>query len=422
VFEAFVTQLYTGPGHRYVSFSPTILFIALIPRLLSLYGISAIKMTNWENHSRQTSYDYSLTIKTFALSGLVAYSGLALSAFVYIPFHQQVMAVVHDAIFSTSYHKANIFEASILKGQSKVNPNRLQDQMFAFTVTNQIINFFVEVVLPVGLRKAHDVKANGFQGKKKRVGFDDQTDGLKEEREFLDTVRHQVALPAYTLFGDYNEMATQFGYVAMWSTIWPLAPLMAFLNNWFEARGDAFKIVRSCRRPLSQRAESIGPWLEALGFISWMSALSNSALVYMFEPRVTSEHSTLGGQRVGTMLDATTASANVTTAESLKAASGFNYRSILLPALMIALSSSHAYILVRLVIRHLIRRAVWKGSKEERQAREADIEIKRLYIRNLVSSTESGESQTLALEKTPDAVFWERDDGESELHAITKDM
>jgi anoctamin-10 len=153
-----------------------------------------------------------------------------------------------------------------------------------------------------------------------------------------------------------------------------------------------------------------------------MSALSNSALVYMFEPRVTSEHSTLGGQRVGTMLDATTANANATTAESLKAASGFNYRSILLPALMIALSSSHAYILVRLVIRHLIRRAVWKGSKEERQAREADVEIKRLYIRSLVSSTESGQGQTLASEKTPDAAFWERDDGESELHAITKDM
>lgn len=312
-------------------------------------------------------------------------------------------------------------ESSVMKAQSKVNPNRLQDQMFAFTVTNQIINFFVEVVLPVVLRKAHDVKANGFHGKKKRVGFDDQLDGPKEEREFLDNVRHQVALPHYTLFGDYNEMATQFGYVTMWSTIWPLAPLMAFLNNWFEARGDAFKIVRSCRRPLPQRTETIGPWLEALGFISWMAALSNSALVYMFEPRLTPEQSTLGGQRVGTMLDATTAKANATTAESLKAAGAFNYRSILLPALMIALSSSHAYILVRLVIRHLIRRAVWKGSKEERQAKESDVEVKRLYIRNLVSSTPGIDDQTLSSD-TPDAAFWERDDGGSELQAITKDQ
>jgi len=380
-------------------------------------------MTNWENHSRQTSYDYSLTIKTFTLSALVAYSGLALSAFVYIPFHQQVMTLVHDAVFSNSFHKTDGFmETNILKAQSKVNPNRLQDQMFAFTVTNQIINFFVEVVLPVVLRKAHDVKANGFQGKKKRVGFDDQLDGPREEREFLDNVRHEVALPAYSIFGDYNEMATQFGYVAMWSTIWPLAPLMAFLNNWFEARGDAFKIVRSCRRPLPQRTETIGPWLEAMGLISWMAALTNSALVYMFEPRVTSEQSALGGQRVGTMLDATTIEANSTSGESLKAAGMFNYRSILLPALMIALSSSHAYILVRLVIRHLVRRVVWKGSKEERQAKESDVEVKRLYIRNLVSSTEGGDEEALSSEKSLDAAFWERDDGGSELQAITKDL
>jgi hypothetical protein len=139
VFEAFVTQLYTGPGHRFVSFSPTVLFIALIPRLLSLYGSSAIKMTNWENHSRQSTYDYSLTIKTFTLSALVAYSGLALSAFVYIPFHEQVMTVVHNAIFATkSYHKTDSFmEANVMKARSKVNPNRLQDQMFAFTVSHQ---------------------------------------------------------------------------------------------------------------------------------------------------------------------------------------------------------------------------------------------------------------------------------------------
>ena len=153
-----------------------------------------------------------------------------------------------------------------------------------------------------------------------------------------------------------------------------------------------------------------------------MAALTNSALVYMFEPRVTSEQSALGGQRVGTMLDATTVEANSTSGESLKAAGVFNYRSILLPAFMIALSSSHAYILARLVIRHLIRRAVWKGSKEERQAKESDVEVKRLYIRGLVSSTEDGDEKALSSEKSLDATFWGRDDGGSELRAITKDL
>ena len=46
----------------------------------------------------------------------------------------------------------------------------------------------------------------------------------KEDREFMERVRREVALPEYTLFADYSEMVTQFGYVALWSTIWPLAP------------------------------------------------------------------------------------------------------------------------------------------------------------------------------------------------------
>jgi len=214
-----------------------------------------------------------------------------------------------------------------------------------------------------------------------------------------------VALAEYSLFGDYNEMTTQFGYVAMWSTIWPLAPLMAFLNNWFEARGDAFKIVRSCRRPLPQRAETIGPWLEALGFLSWMAALSNSALVYLFEPRVTSIESAFGGRRVGTILDTSSASSNLKADASIESVISFNLTSILLPALMVALSSSHAYLLARLLVRHLLRRLFWKGSREERQAKEADADLKRVYIRNLVSS--SGEIGTEALnqEKGGDLIF-----------------
>ena len=46
--------------------------------------------------------------------------------------------------------------------------------------------------------------------------------GWKNE-SFLDKVRAEAALPEYDLFVDYSEMATQFGYVAVWSTIWPLA-------------------------------------------------------------------------------------------------------------------------------------------------------------------------------------------------------
>lgn len=125
--------------------------------------------------------------------------------------------------------------------RSKLNASRLQDQMFAFTVTNQVVNTFLEIGLPFVLRAVESMRngkglsfsgASAGSAKKKRVAFEDDTNGSdvaknangKEEREFMERVRREVALPEYSLFVDYSELVTQFGYVSLWSTIWPLAP------------------------------------------------------------------------------------------------------------------------------------------------------------------------------------------------------
>jgi len=59
-------------------------------------------------------------------------------------------------------------------------------------------------------------------------------------------------------------MVAQFGYIALWSTIWPLAPLMALLNNILDFPLDAFEIVTHFRHPLRHRTDTIGPWLDCL--------------------------------------------------------------------------------------------------------------------------------------------------------------
>lgn len=140
-----------------------------------------------------------------------------------------------------------VWMTDVSGAKKKLNPSRLQDQMFAYTVTNQIINTFTEVGLPYILRFIDSIRngsgkkghrsGNSISGKKKRVVFQDEVgqqspekSGVandkegKEDREFLERVRSEVALPEYGLFGDYSEMVTQFGYVTLWSTIWPLAP------------------------------------------------------------------------------------------------------------------------------------------------------------------------------------------------------
>ena len=122
--------------------------------------------------------------------------------------------------------------------RAKLSRERLQTQMFAYTVTNQATNFFLEIGLPFLMRAFASVRSgkrrpslssSSAGNKKKRVGFEDEKNGVaRDEREFLERVRKEVSLPQYDLHDDYDEMVSQFGYVALWSTIWPLAPCTFF--------------------------------------------------------------------------------------------------------------------------------------------------------------------------------------------------
>jgi anoctamin-10 len=47
-------------------------------------------------------------------------------------------------------------------------------------------------------------------------------------------------------------------------------------------RSDAVKICIEMQRPVPWRADTIGPWLDHLGFLAWLGSLTSAALVYMF--------------------------------------------------------------------------------------------------------------------------------------------
>jgi len=232
--------------------------MASIPNFLGVYQKYATRLTNLENHKHQSTYDYSLTIKRFALSAVVAYLGLTLSAFVYVPFGEQIMTYVHSQLSAQpglnetaeavkDAASAGIWEHDVESITTSINTTRLQNQMYAYTVTNQIVGTFLEVGLPYVMQFLGRVQGGAASGngkaKGKRVDFQDESSGgtelsatsggeRKEERELLVRIRKEVALGReYDVFEDYIEMVTQFGYVVIWSTIWPLAPGVSLLSS-----------------------------------------------------------------------------------------------------------------------------------------------------------------------------------------------
>src|SRR5205814_1423566 len=77
-------------------------------------------------------------------------------------------------------------------------------------------------------------------------------------------------------------MVMQFGYLSLFSVVWPLTAVSFIVNNWIELRSDAIKISVEMQRPVPWRADSIGPWLDCLGFLAWLGSITAAALCFLF--------------------------------------------------------------------------------------------------------------------------------------------
>uniref|UniRef100_A0A7N6FI63 Anoctamin n=1 Tax=Anabas testudineus TaxID=64144 RepID=A0A7N6FI63_ANATE len=81
------------------------------------------------------------------------------------------------------------------------------------------------------------------------------------------------------LFYEYLEMVIQFGFITLFVASFPLAPLLALINNIIEVRVDAWKLTTQFRRPVAAKAHSLGAWEEILSGIAILSVVTNAFIV-----------------------------------------------------------------------------------------------------------------------------------------------
>lgn len=177
--------------------------------------------------------------------------------------------------------------------------------------------------------------------------------------------------------------------------------VMALVNNFFELRSDAFKITHHNRRPLPMRTDSIGPWLESLSFLTWLAALTNSALVYLFRD---------GSAQNSTKLDKDKIDNSVPCKGD-----------ILVNAVVIALAASYGYIVVRAVVRRVLEQCVWAGCGE---VEEADRNTREVIARYLKRSGVDGNNiidNVDAPKQEEGEAFWQYDEGLDEICGTLKD-
>uniref|UniRef100_A0A452EAX3 Anoctamin n=1 Tax=Capra hircus TaxID=9925 RepID=A0A452EAX3_CAPHI len=148
----------------------------------------------------------------------------------------------------------------------------LRQSLATLLITSQILNQIVESLLPYWLQKKHHVRV-----KKKVEALKADIDATLYEQVVL-----EKEMGTYLgTFDDYLELFLQFGYVSLFSCVYPLAAAFAVLNNLTEVNSDALKMCRVFKRPFSEPSASIGVWQLAFETMSVISVVTNCALIGM---------------------------------------------------------------------------------------------------------------------------------------------
>jgi len=62
------------------------------------------------------------------------------------------------------------------------------------------------------------------------------------------------------LFAEYIELLVQFGYLSLFSCVYPLTAPLLLLNNFTEIRTDAYKLCKLFNKPFSAPVANMGVW------------------------------------------------------------------------------------------------------------------------------------------------------------------
>ncbi|XP_061633629.1 anoctamin-10 isoform X4 [Phyllopteryx taeniolatus] len=208
-------------------FIPGIIYAVVIEVMNLIYRYVAEFLTEWENHRLESSYQNHLVLKVLVFNFLNCFASLFYIAF-----------VLQDLVL-------------------------LRQNLATLLITSQILNQFMEAFLPYWLQR----------GRNKRMMM---------ELPLNEQVRLETDMNTYLgTFDDYLELFLLFGYVSLFSSVYPLAAVFVVLNNVTEIYSDAFKMCNVFKRPFSDPAANIGIWQLAFEAMSVIAIVTNCTLISM---------------------------------------------------------------------------------------------------------------------------------------------
>ncbi|KAF1788966.1 Anoctamin [Phytophthora cactorum] len=223
--------------YKYGSIVSSVANVVQITIMTKIYNYVSIMLVDQENHRTDMEYENSLIVKTVIFQFVNNYAGLFYVAFLKEGFEGCDVSCMHEL----EYMLAIVFCSRLFVGN------------------------ITEVAIP---------RLFVYLSKYRLLGHLDDYKKSDAERELF-----MAQYDWHGTFDDYTEMALQFGFTTMFVVAFPFAPLLSYVNNYFEIRLDAYRLIFESRRPRPRNVRSMGYWYLVLQAFAAISVCTNGAVV-----------------------------------------------------------------------------------------------------------------------------------------------
>ncbi|OQR92408.1 hypothetical protein ACHHYP_03733 [Achlya hypogyna] len=287
--------------------------------------------TTWENYRTEEAYEAALIAKLFAMDFLNYFTWFFSLAFVYvIPGWGNALTNLFNTLFfndpphccfgpdlaaADTCRRCPGGAAACVPCTGYFTFDRRHVDLSAMFVTpiivTQLLNILVGVVMPVlsklqaeRARAAADraaqerVRAGGSMKILGSLDYDagnaqfsnkDQTRYLEYTATEIETLNQKARGAREVLFeseqthydpyNDFHSLTVQFGFVVMFSILWPPMPFACLLINTLKVRADGYRLCRTLKRPFPRKANGIGAWRGIFAAFAYIAVLVNVLLV-----------------------------------------------------------------------------------------------------------------------------------------------
>lgn len=231
---------------NYGSILVSVLSSIQIAVLGNYYNDLAVRLVDQENHKTDTDYDDALISKLYGFSFVNSYASLFYLAFI----KESVQKCTYGCFADLTLQLTIIFLVRIIVDKT-------------LKIVENVLMVKWEVY-----KYEKEVKAAIMDG-------EPLAPLSKPEKEF----QLENSDPQMGVLADFNEMATQFGYVTLFVGACPIAPLLAYISNWLEVRSDGYRLLYLSRRAIPMGVEDIGTWQSIFQLTAYVAVVTNAGLV-----------------------------------------------------------------------------------------------------------------------------------------------